>query len=219
MIAKHIRLFVMVVGCFMLQTTLQSQEHLTTPKTKFYDLRGTNAFDAALGTSVINGDYQDPMFEIYSHIGYKRHLTPHLSLDFGYHKFNLAYIDLYNEGFMSFDLNMELLLLPHHYVSPLIFVGAGYNAANHFKQTSPKLQAGLGVEVVLLRSIALKLYTDYNYVSSDTLDGLEAGASNDTYFRIALGLNFYFGGAETKSKLLSDYSTEIQANSITDDKN
>ncbi|WP_298903752.1 Curli production assembly/transport component CsgG [uncultured Psychroserpens sp.] len=222
MIAQQIRfnlliLVVCLIGCQSVAQELS--ETPKEPKTKFYEIRGTNAFDVALGTSVINGDFIDPMFEIYSHFGYKRHLTPHLAIDFGYHKFNLAYIDLFNEGFMSFDLNLELLVIPHERFSPFIFAGAGYNASNHFKQTAPKVQGGIGLECIVSNQFALKLYTDYNYVSSDTLDGLEAGASDDTYFRIAFGMNFYFGGAEKKAKILEDYSTEIESNSITDDKN
>lgn len=222
MIAQQIRLHLLSVLllCISFQAFSQKKnETPSEPKTKFYDVRGTNAFDAAIGTSVINGDFVDPMFEIYSHFGYKRHLTPHLAVDFGYHKFNLAYIDIYNEGFMSFDLNLELLLIPHERFSPFIFAGAGYNASNHFKQTASKVQGGIGLECLVSNKLALKIYTDYNYVSSDTLDGLEAGASNDTYFRIAFGTNFYFGGAEKKAKVLKDYSTVIEANSITDDKN
>ena len=221
MILQHKYFSVLIIIIYLLGYQLVAQEQIETPelKTEFYDLRGTNAFDVALGTSVINGDFVDPQFEIYSHFGYKRHLTPHLALDFGYHKFNLAYIDQYNEGFMSFDLNVELLMLPHQRFSPFIFVGAGYNASNHFKETASKIQGGAGLECVVSNQFALKLYTDYNYVASDTLDGLEAGGSDDTYFRIAFGVNYYFGGAEMKEKRLKDHATIIEENSITDDEN
>nr|WP_321237016.1 Curli production assembly/transport component CsgG [uncultured Psychroserpens sp.] len=221
MIAQQIRfiLLILLVNSIGFQSFAQEEDIIPEPNTKFYDLRGTNAFDVAFGTSVINGDFADPMFEIYSHFGYKRHLTPYLALDFGYHKFNLAFIDIYNEGFMSFDLNAEVLLIPHEQFSPFIFAGVGFNASNHFKESAEKAQGGIGLEYVVSNKFALKLYTDYNYVSSDTLDGLEAGASDDTYFRIAFGANFYFGGAEKKAKILKDYSTVIEVNSITDDKN
>lgn len=223
MIAKTMQylLRISIIGLTIFQSFAQEQSSETRkePNTKFYDIRGTNAFDIAIGTSVINGDFADPMFEIYSHIGYKRHLTPHLAIDFGFHKFNLAFIDIYNEGFMSFDLNAEVLLLPHEPFSPFIFAGAGYNASNHFKETAPKVQGGIGLEYVVSPQFALKMYTDYNYVSSDILDGLESGASDDTYFRIAFGANFYFGGTDKKAEILEDYSTEIEENSITDDNN
>jgi len=123
--------------------------HLTTFKTRFYDLRGTNALDGAIGSAIINGDYTNPKFEIYTHLGYKRHLSPYLALDVGYHKFNLAFEDEYNQGFMSFDLNLELTLFPHHRCSPFIAVGAGYNASNYFKATATKLQTGAGIEYIV----------------------------------------------------------------------
>jgi len=184
---------------------------------EFYELRGTNVIDVALGTSVINGDFIDPMFEIYSHLGYKRHLTPHFAIDIGYHKFNLAYIDIFNEGYMSFDINLELTILPHNTFSPFIFAGAGLNASNHFRDTANKFQGGGGLEYIVSDAFGVKLYTDYNYVLSDELDGLEAGDSDDTYFRIAVGVNFYFGGATQKAKLQKDQATVIDSNLLNDE--
>lgn len=186
-------------------------------RTEFYDLRGTNTFDVALGTSVINGDFVDPMFEIYSHIGYKRSITPHFGIDIGYHKFNLAFIDVYNEGFMSFDVNLELTLLPHNRFSPFLFAGVGLNASNHFQDTANKFQGGSGLEYVVSEKIGIKLYTDYNYVLSDTLDGLEAGDSDDTYFRLAAGVNFYFGGSKMKSKKIKEQASVIDSNLLNDE--
>lgn len=221
MILKHKSFSILIIVIYLLGYQLAAQEQEEAPqlKTEFYELRGTNAFDIALGTSVINGDLVDPQFEIYSHFGYKRHLTPHLALDFGYHKFNLAYIDQYNEGFMSFDFNVEILILPHQRFSPYIFAGAGYNASNHFKETASKFQGGAGLEYIVSNQFALKLYTDYSYVDSDTLDGIEAGASDDTYFRIAFGVNYYFGGAKFKAKRVKDDATVFEENSLTDDEN
>ncbi|NRA92326.1 MAG: hypothetical protein HRU26_06505 [Psychroserpens sp.] len=61
-------------------------------------------------------------------------------------------------------------------------------------------------------SVGIKLYTDYNFVFSDELDGLEAGGSDDTYFRIAVGVNFYFGGYKQKQEILEGVPTEINSN-------
>ncbi len=87
---------------------------------------------------------------------------------------------------MSFDLNLESTLYPHDKFSPFIFAGVGYNASNYFEQTSMKYQDGVEIECVPIEGIGIKLYTDYNYVMSDELDGLIAGGSDDTYFRIGL---------------------------------
>ena len=195
----------------------QALGSLKYPKVEFYDLRGTNVVDVGVGTSVINGDYQDPLFEIYFHVGYKHYIFPHLNINIGYNKFNLGYKDVLNEGFMSFDLNVESTLMPHNKFSPFVFAGAGYNAANYFEQTATKLQGGGGIEYIASDKLGLKLYTDYNYVMSDELDGLIAGASDDTYFRIGFGINFYFGGEKKKAKILENYPSIIKSNQIISD--
>ena len=95
----------------------QNQDSVSVKKIKISkfgnEVRGKNAFSLGVGTSVMNGDLANPMFEIYSHIGYKRFLGTAVAINLGYHKFNLAFEDVFNEGFMSFDLNIELYLLPH----------------------------------------------------------------------------------------------------------
>lgn len=183
-------------------------------KLSFYDFRGTNAVDAAFGTSVINGDFEDPQFEIYFRIGYKRFITEHFNVNFTYNKYNLAFKDIFNEGFMSFDLNLEYLFNPYKRFSPFIAAGAGYNAANYFESTSTKAQGMLGLEYIVYDSLGVKLFAEYNYNFDDELDGLIKGESNDTFFRIGLGVNFYFGGDKKRQKLLSAVNTVINSNLI-----
>ncbi|MEZ4856354.1 MAG: Curli production assembly/transport component CsgG [Gelidibacter sp.] len=180
----------------------------------FYQYRGTNVVTAVVGTSIMNGDLENPQFEIYSAIGYKRYIIPYLNVCFSYNKFNLAYKDIYNEGFMSFDLNMESTLFPDKKCSPFIFAGGGYNASNYFKQTAMKVQGGGGLEYIITDGFGIKLQMDYNYVFSDELDGKVFGASNDVYWRLAFGVNFYFGGQDRKEKLLKGQPTIINSNPI-----
>jgi hypothetical protein len=216
MIAKDYKSLVfffigMVHFCLTAQTVSDTPK---AKKTAFYEIRGNNVIDIGAGTSVINGDFIDPKFEVYFHVGYKRYIAPHLNVNLSYNKFNLAYVDVYNEGFMSFDLNLESTLLPHNKLSPFVFAGAGYNASNYFKQTAIKFQGGGGIEYIVSNGLGLKLYTDYNYVMSDELDGLIAGASDDTYFRIGLGVNYYFGGGKKKAKIDKDQPSIIKSNQI-----
>lgn len=201
----------------MVQINIKAQTLTNSPrkqKIEFYDLRGTNAVDFGVGTSVINGDLVDPKFEFYFHVGYKRYIFPHLNINIGYNKFNLAYADGYNEGFMSFDLNLESTLLPNSRFSPFIFVGGGYNASNYFESTATKFQGGGGIEYIVTEGLGIKLYADYNYVMSDELDGLVAGDSDDTYFRIGFGMNFYFGGHHKKAKIDKSQPSVIDSNQI-----
>ena len=183
-------------------------------KTGFYELRANNAVDFAAGTSIINGDLKDPKFELFFHASYKRYIIPLININLSYNKFNLAYTDVYNEGFMSFDLNVESTLLPHNRLSPFIFAGGGYNASNDFDKTAIKFQGGGGLEYIVIDGLGIKLYADYNQVMSDELDGVIAGDSDDTYIRIGFGVNYYFGGAKKKTETLKEGPTTIDSNQI-----
>lgn len=165
-------------------------------KEDFFIYRGYNVAEGAFGSSVINGDYADPLFEIFFRVGYKRYIIPYLNVNFTYNKFNLAAKDTYNEGFMSFDINVETTLMPYNRFSPHIYIGGGLNAANYFKQSDPKLQAGVALEYIASDMIGLKIFSDYNHVFSDLVDGKELGEANDVYWRMGLGVNFYFGGKQ-----------------------
>ena len=222
MIAKTINIKALALVVFTLFTfsgfsqddTEITESQSKIKNTKFYDYRGNNAVVAAFGTSIMNGDYQDPQFEILSHIGYKRYLFPHLNINFGYNKFNLAYKDRFNEGFMSFDLNLECTIRPHKRFTPYFFVGAGYNASNYFKQTEMKIQGGGGIEYIVTDGLGLKLYTDYNSMFSDELDGFVYGDTDDVYWRVAFGVNLYFGSKKRKAKLMEGQKTVISSNPI-----
>jgi curli production assembly/transport component CsgG len=183
-------------------------------KIEFFNLRGVNAVHAAVGSSVINGDYPEAEFEIYFRIGFKHHFTSNFNINLSYNKYNLAFKDIYNEGFMSFDLNLEYLFTPYDRFTPFVFGGYGYNAANYFEMTSAKAQGGIGVECILIEGLGVKLFGEYNYSFSDELDGLVFGDSDDTFWRIALGVNIYFGGKKRKERLLNSIETIINSNLI-----
>jgi len=193
------------------QTESQDESHAF-----FYMYRGDNVFTGSLGTAVINGDYPDPLFEFYGQVGYKRFLNPYININLSYHKFNLAFKDVANNGFMSFDLNVEGTLMPNNQFTPFVFGGFGLNAANHFEQTDLKAQGGFGVEYLVLEGIGLKLFTDYNYVLSDLVDGKEFGSANDIYWRIGFGMNYYFGYTK-KNRIPSSAPTIINSNPIIND--
>lgn len=186
----------------------------TNSKSEFDVLRGNNVIDVALGTAVPNGDYADPLFEIYFRIGYKRYIIPHLNVNFSYNKFNIAFKDVSNDGFMSFDVNIEGTIFPYKRFSPYVYVGGGLNASNYFKQSEAKAQGGLGLEYIISDKIGVKLFSDYNMLFSDELDGRIYGEADDVYWRMAFGLNFYFGGAKRKEKINENEPTIINSNPI-----
>ncbi len=74
-------------------------------KFAFFNNGGSHTIDLVTGSALLDGDYNDWEYEVHFRIGYKCHLTSHLSISFSYNKCNLAVEELYFEGFMSFDLN------------------------------------------------------------------------------------------------------------------
>jgi len=183
------------------------------------EVRGKNVISAAVGTSLINGDYNGPLFEIFSHIGYKRFLGSYININFGFQKFNLAYKDVFNEGYMSFDMNLEMNLFPRNIFTPFLFAGGGINASNFFNRTDPKVQGGGGLELLVTESIGIKLFAEYNYLFIDDIDGRISGEANDVYWRMAFGVNFYFGKRSGRRKIDKNTPTVINSNPIIHSKN
>lgn len=213
-------LFISIFFVFVGFSFAQKQDTLSVKslnKSRFgNEIRGKNALSLGVGTSVMNGDLVNPKFEIYSHIGYKRFLGSAVAINLGYHKFNLAFEDTFNEGFMSFDLNLELYISPRQTFTPFIFAGGGYHASNYFETTDTKIQGGIGFEYLMTERIGVKLFGDYNYMFNDEVDGLIFGDANDTYWRIALGLNIYFGNY-LPNRLANKIPTVINSNLLADD--
>ena len=152
--------------------------------------RGVNVVTGALCATLINGDLQSPQPEFNSRVGAKHYFTTYFNLGFTYSKFNLSNKNLLNEGYMSFDL--EYNLLPYDKFTPFIFGGAGVNAANYFKKVDPKIQLGFGVEYLLKDNIGLYAFGQQNYVFSDEIDNVIAGKQNDLFYRFGVGVNIYF---------------------------
>ena len=212
---------VFLLVSFLYGSILMAQQEETPDLTinpKFEkNVRGSNAVTVAGGTSVMNGDLSNPMFEVDFHAGYKRFLGDYLNLNLTYHKFNLAYKDQFNNGFMSFDLNLEVNILPYETFTPFLYVGGGLNASNYFEETDSKIQGGGGLEYLVSPNVGIKVFTDYSHVFSDRLDGLEFGDANDIYWRMGFGLNFYFGGQGRLNRLTANEPTVIKSNPIVED--
>ncbi|RAJ13246.1 CsgG/HfaB family protein [Olleya aquimaris] len=160
--------------------------------------RGDYAITGALGGTLINGDLPDPQPELNTKIGLKRSLNPYLSLDFTYNKYNLENKEILNEGFMSFDLNIEYKVLPYDNFTPYLFAGVGTNASNYFKAVDPKIQAGFGLEYLIHDNLGVYLYGEHNLAFTDELDGVVAGSVDDMFYRFGLGVNYYLSKPPTK---------------------
>ena len=206
-----------------LKTYSQEGNKITSIKTfnEVYDaeVRGRNAFSLAAGSVIANGDYPSALYEIYLHIGYKRFIGPYVNINIGFNKYNLAFKDVFNEGFMSFDANLEIVPFPKSILSPYFFAGGGVNASDYFEKTDSKVQVGAGFEILIASSIAIKFFGEYNMTFTDELDGRIYGESDDTFWRAAIGLNFYFGKRGGKKAIKKNEATVINSNPIIYPKN
>ena len=126
----------------------------------------------------------------------------------------MAFKDISNEGFMSFDANLEIIPFPKSIFSPFIFGGGGINASNYFETTDSKIQGGAGFEVLIASSIGIILFAEYNMMFTDELEGRIYGESDDAFWRAAIGLNFYFGKRGRKRTINKNEPTVINSNPI-----
>lgn len=214
-------IFIFLNLCFVSAQEEEIQSNQTQQSNKslyreldFLQLRGTHVVDGVVGTSMILGDYPDSELDIFFRLGYKYHILSNLNVNLSFNKYNIALSDTINEGFMSFDLNLEYLISPYNELSPFIFGGYGYNASSSFEETHTKVQFGLGLEYMVMDKLGIKLYGDYNYVLSNEMEGLIMPDNDESILRVGLGLNFYFGGNKRKEQILKNIETVINSNLI-----
>ena len=181
---------------------------------QFHTLRMDNAVEAAIGAATPAENYTNSQFALFMRLGYKRYVTPHININANINRFNLAYKDVTKEGFMSFDVNIEITLLPYNKLSPFIYIGGGLNTYDVIRKPTSKMQGGLGMEYLVLNNLGIKIFSDYNQVFNDELDGGIYGDSELVFWRAAAGINFYFGGSKRKVKSKSNTSSIINSYQI-----
>ena len=130
----------------------------------------------------------------------KYFITPGLNISGSTNAVLLANKDIIDVGYLTFDLNLELLLLPKDKFSPYIYGGGGFGMNKKFENTHSKVQFGAGVEYLVSNSIGVKLFGEYDINFSDNLDYLVAGVRDDYYYKFGLGLTYYFSSNKNKSK-------------------
>lgn len=162
--------------------------------------RSKFAIELAGGTSLIDGDYANPVLKPMGRGALKYFITPGLNISGSTNAVLLANKDIIDVGYLTFDLNLELLLLPKDKFSPYIYGGGGFGMNKKFENTHSKIQFGAGVEYLVSNSIGIKLFGEYDVNFSDNLDYLVAGVRDDYYYKFGLGVTYYFSSNKNKSK-------------------
>lgn len=161
---------------------------------KLEDKRGGSAFSIEGGTTIANTDYSNSLKKMGGAIAFKTYFKkPGLNLNFGLGFFQLENEKAFKNEFLSFDTSLAYDLLPYDNLSPFLYLGVGTISDKNFDNTYFKFLLGGGIEFLPVKNIGIKVFAEQNMLFSDNLEGLKQGKWNDFYWRIGLGVNFYFG--------------------------
>ncbi|MEM1321027.1 MAG: CsgG/HfaB family protein [Bacteroidota bacterium] len=174
------------------------------PQTDVFGKRLNNrrrkvAFTAGTTSLLYKGDYPDPLIRTGVELGVSYTSSPYLSAGINYGLSQVSTKDFFQSDVSYLEAEMGYRILPFDILTPYIFGGAGLitqNQSSRFDMSGDmftKLHAGAGMEYLFSDNVGLKVSADYNYLMSDRLDDVEQGRYNDFYWRLNVGINFYFG--------------------------
>jgi len=144
------------------------------------------------GMTLMDGDYANPLARPMGRGALKYFFTKGFSISASANVIKLANKNRLDVGYITYDLNAEIFLLPKDKLSPFVFLGTGYGMNKDFENLHLKVQYGAGLEYMASKNIGVKLYAEHNLNFSDKIDYLEHGVRDDYYYRFGLGLTFYF---------------------------
>lgn len=180
-----------------------SKESETASATALYgrlleNRRSKFAIDISGGTTLMDGDYQDPLLRPFGRGALKYFVSPSFNISASTNVVNLANQNLLDVGYITYDLNLEWIILPRDRFTPFVYAGGGYGMNKDFEEMHSKVQFGLGLEYLASDRIGIKLFAEQNINFSDNIDYIVAGTRDDYYYKFGLGLTYYF--AKNKNK-------------------
>jgi curli biogenesis system outer membrane secretion channel CsgG len=175
-----------------------AEETKTADVTGLYDRvlenrRSKFAIELSGGTTLMDGDYRDPLLRPFGRGALKWMISPSFTVSASTNVVNLANKNLLDVGYITYDLNMEWIILPKDRLTPFLYGGGGYAMNRKFENTYGKFQYGAGLEYMASDQIGIKLFAEQNINFSDNVDYIVAGTRDDYYYKFGLGLTFYFG--------------------------
>ncbi len=166
---------------------------------KLDNRRSKLALNLSSTTLQYQGDYPEPVFRTGLDGGVVYSQNPFLGLGLHFGMSRLATKQFYSSDITYIDFDGTYRLLPFDLFTPTFNAGAGViteNQSSRFDFSNniyPKAHVGGGFEYLLSNRIGLKANCDYNFIFSDQIDAVEQGKYNDFFWRVKIGLNFYFG--------------------------
>ena len=174
-----------------------AEETKTADATQLYgrvleNRRSKFAIEISGGATLMDGDYQDPLLRPFGRGALKFFITPGFNISASTNVVNLANKNLLDVGYITYDLNLEWLLLPKDCFTPYLYGGGGYAMNKKFENTYGKIQYGLGLEYLASDRIGIKLFAEQNINFSDNVDYITSGTRDDYYYKFGIGLTYYF---------------------------
>lgn len=154
--------------------------------------RSKFAIEISGGATLMDGDYQDPLLRPFGRGALKYFIIPSFNISASTNVVNLANKNLLDVGYITYDLNLEWILLPKDRFTPYLYGGGGYATNRKFENAYGKIQYGLGLEYLVSDKIGIKLFGEQNINFSDNVDYIKAGTRDDYYYKFGLGLTYYF---------------------------
>ena len=155
--------------------------------------RGQNSISATGGVSRITGDYANATFNFGFDLKFKYLLKdPRFSFSAGIGRFELENEGIFQQAFLTSNLNFEYNVLPYDRLTPFIYGGVGSISRKNLSQSFFKFQYGLGLEYLLTNNWGIIISGEHNITMSDEIDTLIRGTKDDQIWHIRAGLNFYF---------------------------
>jgi len=159
--------------------------HLQEQRSKF-------AIEFVGGATLMDGDYSDPLVCPMGRGALKYFFTPSFNLSASTNVIMLGNKGHDEKGYVTLDLNAELILLPKDKLTPYVFAGGGYGFNKTFDNIHAKIQYGIGLEYMATNNLGIKLYGEHNLNFSDNIDYIKRGVRDDYYYRFGLGMTYYF---------------------------
>lgn len=168
--------------------------------------RSKFAMEVSGGATVMDGDYDESLIRPFGRGALKFRMTPGLFLSASTNVINLANKDRLDVGYLTFDLNAEAIILPKDRLSPFVYGGFGFGANRNFENEHFKFQYGAGLEYLASSNVGIRMFAEHNLNFSDNIDYLERGVRDDFYFKLGVGVTYYF--SKKKEKIYEKYIIE-----------
>ena len=146
-----------------------------------------------------NGDFPDPKPQAGLELGVNYTINNNLAVGMTYGMSSVATKNTFETNVSYLEVSGIFRVLPYDRISPYVLFGGGLvseNPNNRFDFTNgflSKFHVGGGLEYLLSNNFGIHAGIDHSFVMSDELDRITQGSYNDSYWRVNLGINFYFG--------------------------